>query len=344
MNKKQSKVSIVIPVYNNEEYVIDCLNSIKEQTYKNLEIIVINDGSTDRTLDKLKEFKNVFKNIKIVTIKNQGQGYARNLGLTKTTGKYIMFIDSDDFIDKNTIEFSVEKIESENSDLVFFDWEYYYSEERKFKYKYYNNLFDNKKLEGKECLKILDLSAYFTVNKLYRKSFLMENNIRYSEGHIYEDAEFWVKVAIKAKKISILHGPFYKVRLHDNSSTKTNYHDDTHMTGFLLSVEKSLNIIKESKYKSEDFVDLYKYFITKFFRYRKKRIPKKMHKDFTVKFLNLMKDTKIDKNVNHKNKLLKLIYKYNVFKRRDLFLFNTLYFLKEFVQKLKKYKNNTKEI
>ena len=98
MDEKKELVSIVVPVYNCENYIERCIKSLLEQTYKNIEIILINDGSKDRSLDICKKYSNIDKRIVIIDKKNEGVSKARNTGIKKSNGKFISFVDADDLI------------------------------------------------------------------------------------------------------------------------------------------------------------------------------------------------------------------------------------------------------
>ena len=115
------KYSIVIPVYNVEKYLHQCLNSVINQTYKNLEIICINDGSKDNSLIILNEYLQKDNRIVIVNQKNSGVSSARNKGIRLSTGDFISFIDSDDYLDLNVYEKCVQRIISDNSDIIIFE-------------------------------------------------------------------------------------------------------------------------------------------------------------------------------------------------------------------------------
>lgn len=129
------KISVIVCVYNCEKYIDQCLNSIIKQTLKKIEIIVINDGSKDNTKNILEKY-NLIENIKIINKENEGLTKSRNLGLDISKGKYIYFIDADDYIEKDTLERLYIKAEKENLDIVVFD---YYNESLNEK-KYIKNL------------------------------------------------------------------------------------------------------------------------------------------------------------------------------------------------------------
>ena len=115
------KISIIIPVYNVEKYLHQCLNSVINQTYKNLEIICINDGSKDNSLIILNEYLQKDNRIVIVNQKNSGVSSARNKGIRLSTGDFISFIDSDDYLDLNVYEKCVQRIIRDNSDIIIFE-------------------------------------------------------------------------------------------------------------------------------------------------------------------------------------------------------------------------------
>ena len=118
VNKKD--ISIIVPIYNAEKYLNKCIDSIINQSKKELEIILINDGSTDNSENIIKKYDD--KRIKYFKNKNQGIGKTRNFGIKKATGKYIMFLDSDDYLDKDACKYLFNKIEKENLDIVVCDF------------------------------------------------------------------------------------------------------------------------------------------------------------------------------------------------------------------------------
>ena len=111
-------VSIIVPIYNGEAFISDCVESLIEQTYKNIEIILINDGSTDGTLKKIENFKKKDKRIIVISQKNSGVSESRNNGIKKSKGKYITFVDSDDTVKKNYIEYLVDLIMKNDADIA----------------------------------------------------------------------------------------------------------------------------------------------------------------------------------------------------------------------------------
>lgn len=338
-NAVQGKVSVIIPAYNNENFLSACINSVLNQTYQNYEIIIINDGSEDDTLYVAKQFAKKYNCIKVIDNENNGQGFSRNYALKFATGDYILFLDSDDFLEPVTLEVSVNRIEADKSDLVVFDWKYYKTKNKDFLYVSKEEFFSKKILIEEECLDLLSIKHYFSVNKLYSKKFLYENNIRYAEGHIYEDNPFWVEVCIKAKKVSLIHSPLYNVRISSTSSTKTNKDTDFHSTSYIKAVKKIMDIIGDDK--KEQYYYLYKYLIQKFWLYYNTRTPQEYRKQFLSEFVNAMSSARLTNN-NVPNRFVRLTFKLKLFEKKRKFCFRLLYSLYKMKKKYYKFNKTIK--
>ena len=219
------KVSVIVPVFNVEAYLNESLDSILNQTLNDIEIICINDGSTDNSLNILETYAKKDKRIKIISKKNEGQGVARNVGLDDAQGEYISFVDSDDFIKKDMLEKLYNKAENNNLDLVMckvssFDNEthevndnlWYYSLKcfDGFKKEVFNNL---------DTKKFTDSISVTPYNKLYKRSFIEKNNIRFPDKYIFEDEVFFYNVYLKAKRISLVDENLYYYRTNRKGST-----------------------------------------------------------------------------------------------------------------------------
>lgn len=195
-------ISVIIPVYNVEDYLHVCLNSILKQSYEDFEIICIDDASTDSSLEILEYFTKKDSRVKILkNDSNRGPGFSRNRGLDEAKGKYISFLDGDDWFSQDAFEILVEKAEKDNLDLLLFKNIVYYEETREFGMEaYYDmefmNEFENKIFNHWD----LDKTKLFVMsnapwNKFYLKSFLDENNIRFpNENLIHEDNPFFIKL------------------------------------------------------------------------------------------------------------------------------------------------------
>ncbi|MBD5405946.1 glycosyltransferase [bacterium] len=190
---KEKLISVIIPCYNVEKYVVQCLDSVINQTYKNLEIICVNDGSTDGTLSILKEYAKKDKRIKIINQKNGGLSAARNAGIDIASSEYIIFVDSDDWLELNACEMAISKM-TDDVDLVCWDFnvvnEYNLSDAA-----YHRQFFDNFKIkDGKYDMDLSYFKDFFyriaAWNKMYRKSILDKYNLRFPVGQLSEDIPF----------------------------------------------------------------------------------------------------------------------------------------------------------
>lgn len=219
-------VSVIIPVYNVEKYLNECLDSVVNQTYKNLEIILVNDGSTDRSGNICDEYASGDTRIKVIHKKNSGVSAARNVGIEHSNGEYITFVDSDDFIDTKAIEHLVENAKKYNSDITIGDHIVYHSNGYQVCHSaediMVNSSFDVKTVSADTIYKLLtQLSSACT--KLYKKSLITKNHIIFPVNiKIGEDFEFLAKALINAKGIVYIDKSVYFYR-----SDYTNNHSAT---------------------------------------------------------------------------------------------------------------------
>lgn len=215
-------VSVIIPVYNTEQYLVECLDSIINQTYKNIEIIAINDGSTDRSLNILQRYASIYPNIKLISQKNQGNSVARNIGIDVSKGKYIYFIDSDDFILPETLSNLIGIMEYYNVDLVRFAAEPFQDGiNYKFNRKMYDfqKYFKKEKVYTKEEFLLKNLRAFSPSPCLYlvRRELLINNNLRFYPGIKHEDELFTLELFLNAKLAMYDSNFYYKRRYRKNS-------------------------------------------------------------------------------------------------------------------------------
>ena len=223
-------ISVIIPVYNVEDYLHVCINSILKQSYGDFEVICINDASTDSSLEILEYFAQKDSRIKILKNEcNRGPGYSRNRGLDVAQGKYISFLDGDDWYSPNAFEILIEKAEKNNLDLLMFKNVVYYDEphdfgmetyyDMEFMNKYENTIFNHWDLDKTKLFKMPNAPW----NKFYLKSFLDENNIRFpSENLIHEDNPFFCKVITSAKRVSLIDEYLHNRRRRQNSIMTLN--------------------------------------------------------------------------------------------------------------------------
>ncbi|MCD7873332.1 MAG: glycosyltransferase [Clostridiales bacterium] len=222
-------VSIIVPVYNTEKYLNESITGLINQTYKNIEIICVDDGSTDNSLEILKKFQEDDKRLKILTSENKGAGAARNLGIDNASGKYIYFFDSDDIAALNLIEKSLLRANETSADMVAFNG-YTFSNgdiENKIPKRGYNKNIVKDKYQvfsyqdyPESILSIVNVVPW---NKLIRAEFIRKNNIRFEEISSSNDITFSALCSAYAKKIAVIDEPFIYYRLGHSgtvSSTK----------------------------------------------------------------------------------------------------------------------------
>lgn len=216
-------ISVIIPVYNVEAYLVECLDSVINQTYKELEIILVNDGSTDRSLDILEKYKAQHSNITIINQENSGQSVARNKGIEVSTGDYIYFLDSDDYIELDTFEQLINAFNDKDVDLIRFSAEAFTDnikmnlDKRKYNFdKYFN---EQRTYEKEEFLSI-STKAFTPSPVLYimKRELLIESNLRFIPGIIHEDDLFTVEVFLNANKAIYLPNAFYRRRYRKGST------------------------------------------------------------------------------------------------------------------------------
>lgn len=203
------KVSIIIPVYNVEKYIKKCVESVVNQSYSNLEVIIVNDGTKDDSITKINEIIEKDNRIILLEKENGGLSSARNYGLDYATGKYIAFLDSDDYIDENMIKKMVNKLESENLDFVEINY-YYLYEENNTKKKAPLLMYDNKN-------EFLAKGRVNVSNKLYKKEIIDKSNLRFQNGVYYEDIGFTNKYVLNSKNIGYINYEGYYYLQRSNS-------------------------------------------------------------------------------------------------------------------------------
>ncbi len=219
------KISVIVPVYNVEKWLNMCIDSILAQSYKNLEIILVNDGSTDKSKDICDSYSKKDNRVRVLNIKNSGQSVARNIGLKEAKGDYILFIDSDDYIsDKAIIEKFINILDSNNYDFIYTSYcRFEDGNEEKITeilpISLTNDEIKNK--EGKDILvDLLNKNSFHHAPylKVCRKEFILNNKLFFREGYYHEDAEWTFKVFYYAKKIFIYDKPWYMRRMRENST------------------------------------------------------------------------------------------------------------------------------
>lgn len=210
------KFSIVVPVYNVEAYLDNCLASLQAQDFADFEVICVNDGSTDRGREILSKWESRFPQMKVIDRENGGLSAARNTGLAAATGDYVVFVDSDDWVEptmlnqlaeeangEDMICFACRRTDNERYDTLFPEqsggWEYY----------------------NQHALEHREVAFVCVWQRCYRREFLEENNLRFREGILHEDNEFTPRACLKAKKVTVIPDVLYNYRIRPGSIMTT---------------------------------------------------------------------------------------------------------------------------
>lgn len=253
--QEEVKISIIIPVYNVEKYLHECLDSIINQTFKDLEIICVDDGSTDKSSEILEEYEQKDKRFTVISQPNKGVSAARNRGMQQAKGKYIMFVDSDDYIASNACELIYNSAEEKRCDILLFP-HYNFSastcRDDGRLLDLYITLKDNT-TTFKEYSDEFLLTPSETHSKLYKTDFLRKYNLHWETQIQYcEDRIFYINALIHAKAISILYKHLYYYRIDTfNSLSKNNRTILPHLYKVHNALKK---ILLESKVENSDIL------------------------------------------------------------------------------------------
>lgn len=302
------KVSVIIPVYNVEEYIDKCLKSLINQTLKEIEIIVVNDGSPDNSQKIIDKYvKKYPEKVKSFIKENGGQGSARNYGLLQANGEYIAYVDSDDWVETNMLEEMYNKAISDNSDVVVCG----------------NNVVSMNgeiiKVEPAVIYNDTNLDILFgkmaVWNKIYKKELLLKNKIEFRQKVWYEDIDFSVKILFDTLNVSFVDKPFYNYLLRpgstmNNSNIKRNLELN-------LAFDEMINYFKnkntyEENYEKLEFLCLYHMYISGITRVINCKVPMKDKKVIINKYIDYVKNNfktfKNNKYIKYMDRNKKIIY------------------------------------
>ena len=245
-----TQISIIIPIYNAEQYIDKCINSLIEQEFKEIEIIAVDDGSTDTSILKLNEYASKDDRIKVISQENQGAGAARNNGMSIASGKYIHFLDVDDWITRDLYKVAYETAEKEQSEIVIFNYD---TLDIQTNCMEGINVFRSKIIQGDlytcdfyKMPRFFINSDVVPWNKLYRRSFVEDTGVKFDEIECANDRAFYYKTIMEAKIITLLPQMFMIYRIGNNSSLI----GDTRLQKFECHFKSCKSTMEYSKNKS----------------------------------------------------------------------------------------------
>lgn len=301
-------ISVIVPVYNAENFLTESINSILNQTLTDIEIICVNDGSTDNSLTMLKNMRKKNSCMKIINKENGGCGSARNAGLNHAKGEYVYFFDPDDYLAKNALEKFYYNAKNNCSDMVLskiaWHWE---GESVRFDKPGFNLDeiftdvdFDNFIFDYKS-VKNYVLNSYFAPwMKLYKTEFLKENNFQFQENISFDDVPFHIQTILKAKKISFIPEAFCYYRVtNDNSVNNTS----TNSADIFRICDIIEEFLEENKLLSEFELEFMNFKITQYLLYIISSNSEFYYKFVKYEFLKM--------NITNKKLPEKIIHQFN---------------------------------
>jgi glycosyltransferase involved in cell wall biosynthesis len=328
--KNNTLVTVVIPIYNTEEYLSKCLKSVLNQSYKNIEVILVDDGSTDNSSIMCDDYSKYDRRIKVIHKPNAGLSAARNSGIESATGKYICFIDSDDYIEKNMIEEMLLQIENYRADVCECGFFIHNKDNTIIDYslliknlKYLNNRFD---LLNEYTTAGLTIAAW---NKLYKTNLL--KHINFTNECFKEDADLIFRLCDKKVSFTQVNKPLYHYIKRDSESLTAKKFSKRFFTLSSWAEEKSKYLLKKGK-KYQDiserilfnsYVHILKYFLRDF----NKNLIKKneYHKEIVEVYNKLIKLLIFTNNPNKFRDLKNIIKLLNIYIDKKIILLNEVY-------------------
>lgn len=252
-------ISVVVPVYNVEKYLPQSLDSLLGQSYSNLEVICVNDGSTDRSLDILEEYALKDSRIKVVSQKNSGLGSARNTGLNHASGEFVGFIDSDDWVNPLMYETMLEVIATTKTDFVACAMTVYNDKEQKnidnltleqedfFYLKTFDDNLERTAIDVEILRETFFRANVSACNKLFRREFIEGSKLRFLEGIFYEDLFFYVDLIKKVTNFSFIKEKFYNYRKHRLGAITQAHHVKDRIESLCYIYEVNENTTNEEE-------------------------------------------------------------------------------------------------
>lgn len=254
------KISIIVPLYNKEKYIEECVNSILNQTINDIEIIIVDDGSTDKSFEIAKKLQNTDNRIKLYSKKNGGLSSARNFGIEKSTGEYIGFVDSDDTIETNMYELLYNNAKQYKCDIVMCSY-MFVTKSKKVKDNRLECI-DENLISNKDVEYIIDNLLQMKIDtgvciKLFKSELLKSNNIYFNENlKLSEDYPFVISTYISAKNSFFINKPLYNYMQDDDDSLSRSY--NYKKVNQLIDVYKEIcNILDKNNLKRQVKCDIW---------------------------------------------------------------------------------------
>lgn len=257
------KISIIIPVYNKEEFIEECINSIINQTFDDYEAIFINDGSSDNSLEILKKYEDR-KNFKIISQENSGPATARNVGLKKACGEYVFFLDADDWIENDSLEKLYQTAKNNDSEIVLFNAVEHFPDNKLKKRIYHIHAkkdtdYENFSFDYNNNINLVMNGYHIVCTKLHKLEFIKDNNLEFKKSDLFEDVYFHVKTMINAKRISYNPNMFYHYR-RTQKQTRQNTTITTNKSFVMFDIFQQVEgLLKENNLDKKLYMNFIKF-------------------------------------------------------------------------------------
>ncbi len=340
------KISVIIPVYNNTVLIKQCLDSILNQTLKEIEIICVNDGSTDNTSEVLHRLSQQDNRIKIIDKKNEWQSYARKVGLDNAKGEYIMFCDHDDEYPSNTsFEEIYNKAKATDVDIVAFDFYFKNGENDVIERKFLPNPPKKEKFNYRDIEKINQSNTGLWLLLIKKKLFDSYDNWYFPKRMYYEDTPLHFQLLFRAKNITYIEKPIYKYIINANSVT--NYpKTDKKIRDVYISTKKTLDILEEENITDKNIkIRLLLYFIEKLSLRLDNAFLKKNNAEDIMNSIKLfdISSYEIDKLV-YEEIPIQIFFVYKAIKKFDIDRFRDYINKKRFKQQNRRIREQSKRL
>ncbi len=220
-------LSIVIPFYNVEAYISKCIDSVLNQSFKDIELICVNDSSPDNSRKIVTEYQKKHPNIQLIDRENGGLSAARNTGIENATGKYLLFLDSDDYLSENVVGAMYQQMEAENLDILLGNIQWVYETGKVVKEKQIRDIVNTVK-KGEDCLNaLIETDSYVPMayNAICRRDFIVKNNLYFEEGYVYEDEMWTPQALLKARRVNGFSDYHYNYFQRANTITNSALSD-----------------------------------------------------------------------------------------------------------------------
>ena len=296
------KVSIIIPAYNAEKYIKRCIDSLIGQTYKNIEVLIVDDGSTDNTPKILDDIANNDKRIVVIHKQNGGVSLARNIAIEKATGKYIMFTDSDDWLENDMVEKMLNKATSTSCDIVICGYNNYYENSKQLEskllnpknYKFFTELITDDKTNF----------GGFPWNKLMKKDCV--KNLYNTNIHYFENLLFFLENFNTETKFEYINEPLYNYSINDTSALHSKKYKIKKITS-LKALKLVIPLLPESSIDFHKFLYINSFYENLYYINKEKHDLKLLDEyknDLKVFYKDVMKSKRIDIKVKIKSIVL----------------------------------------